>query len=134
MGFEGSGRYVVGLLLVGLGGLGTADGLSTLLTGPDAAGYALAIGKVVVGLVVLRSSLGVARLRKRGLWLSVVGLGGLVAVYLAPLLSGRTGPVPVGTALLSLLSSLYLLLHEYAFDAGSRGRDVSEETNPHEYF
>ncbi|MDS0283040.1 hypothetical protein [Haloarcula onubensis] len=125
--------YAVGLLLFALGAVQLAAGGLDLLARPaTVAATALAVGTVAVGLALLPAARYVAKRRKRGLALAIVGLSGVVVVHFGPLLAGDGTALSVGSVLAALVLMVYLLLHEDAF--GDRPeRELTEETNPHEF-
>jgi len=125
--------YAVGLLIFSLGVLQATVGLVEILSAPERMLIvALSVGKLLFGLLLLPAARDIAGLRKRGLWLAVIGFSGVVSVQLLPLLRGSSSSIAVGSILLSLSCLLYLFLHEDALGDRSE-RELTEETNPHDF-
>jgi len=125
--------YAVSILLVTLGVVQVVAGGLDLLMRPEMLpATALAVGTAAFGVALLGAARYVAKLRKRGLALAIVGLSGVVVAHFGPLLAGERTALPVGSVLAALVLMVYLFLHEDAF--GDRPeRELTEETNPHEF-
>ena len=123
----------VSILIISLGLLQMALGALEIASAPETLRVvAPAAVKLLCGLVLLQTAREINALRKRGLWLAIVGFPGIVVAHLVPLLLWSGTRLSVVSVLLSLSLLLYLFIHEDALGPESH-RELSEEMNTHEF-
>jgi len=123
----------VGILIFSLGLLQIALGTLAVATTPEQV-QVMAFGavKLLSGLVLLLTAREIAALRQRGIGLAIIGFPGVVIAHAVPLVMGARLTLSVASVLLALSLLLYLFLHEDALSPESE-RELTEETNPHEF-
>jgi hypothetical protein len=128
-----TGLYVVAALALGLGAVHVVTGAVETLATSGTAPLVLAVGRALLGLLLLPAGIGIARRRIWGRWVGVTAFGGIAVLQILPLLAGATLAAPLAGIFLATGASLYLLLAGEAFGADDDGRALTEDTNPHEF-
>jgi hypothetical protein len=130
---DGDGVYGPAALAIVLGGLHLVLGVADLAGGePSLAATLVALNQVVLGGLLLPTAVGLARGRPWSRFLGVVCFSGLALVQLLPLVSGASPAVPLLGILVGSTAALYLVLAPGAFSPND-GRDVDEDTDPHDF-
>lgn len=131
-GVGAGGRGVAALVAVFLGTFAMLSGWFDLFTGASEtlAGTILAIGRVLLGTVLLPTAWGLVRGRLWSRYLGIVAFGGIAIVQFLPMVAGATAVAPLGGVVLAGICALYLIFAGSAFGSGDDGR-ISEDTNPH---
>ncbi|MFC7019526.1 MULTISPECIES: hypothetical protein [Haloarcula] len=130
---SGTGLSVVAALALGLGAVHVFTGTVETLAATGTAPLVLAVGRALLGLLLLPAGVGVALRRTWGRWVGVTAFVGIAVLQILPLLAGSTLAVPLAGTFLATGASLYLLLAGEAFGADDDGRALTEDTNPHEF-
>ena len=127
-----TGLYVVAALALGLGAVHVFTGAVETLAATGTAPLVLAVGRALLGLLLLPAGVGVALRRTWGRWVGVTAFGGIAVLQILPLLAGATLAVPLAGILLATGNALYLTFAGEAFESDD-GRALTEDTNPHEF-